>query len=757
MGTMIGSIIWSKTRPHIVSIMLILGIAITVSYCISESDWVPQDSGHNSAIALGLLFGSALAISRFRGRTAVAYSVLLSLVTAGEIIGKILQSTLSLRPPLGIGSLWFMHLRLMTLIDRIAGWRIAVARGETIHDVGLFVFLSIVILWNVSTWLVWSVARRKRALEGLLPLGILLAINNHLSDQPSFAMLPFITLGISLIARTSFTYQNADWSARSVDHPDDLGLEWGSHSFAIALFISLMAILSPLFATPEGRKSLSDILRPVQELTAETAERLFADVNPPRSDTGYPAQGLEVNVIGPPPSQSRETIMWVQISDPAPSPKDSSGDQSPSPQHYWRSSIYSEYTGIGWLVAEIPSSPEPRSTTENTSPGRYMLHQRYKLATQPQGSLFAVNMPVTMTVNGEVITLQPNEVLPHIDLFDYEVTSWTVELTGEQLSNSTIDYPPQISSRYLQLPESVPQRVLDLANRITVGTDSPYTKAVRIETYLRNSYPYTLDVPSPPKNHDVVDYFLFEAPGGFCSYYASAMTVLLRATGVPSRLVTGYAMGEFEPSRNAYHVIAADAHAWVEVYFSDYGWVEFEPTAARMRFQRALNDSARSKSDLRLPAPVSSIYSPRELLILGVFLISLYLLITGVRWLTRPREASQRDRIFDLYRDIRRRLARVGYRTSTSTTPHEFITVFAPALSQKSTLFDALIEATDLYVETRFSFRSLSASEVDNVHRLWRRARTQRMSLWLNWVFTAPNRFNQLLSQWIREKRSRRV
>jgi transglutaminase-like putative cysteine protease len=753
METMIGSTTWSKFREHIVSIALVLGVMLSVSYCLSESDWVAQNSDYNNAIALGLLFGSAMAFSRFRGSTAAAYSIALSLATAGEIIGQILQSTFIHGASSGMGSLRFINLRLMTFIARVDGWRIAVARSETIHDVGLFVFLSIVILWNVSAWLMWSVARRKRALEGLLPLGILLAINNHLSDQSTFAMLPFITFGISLVARTSFTYQHADWNARRVDHPDDLGLEWGANSFSIALFISLMAVLSPLIATPEGRKGLSDVFRPVQELTAETAGRLFADVNPPQLDTGYQALTPEVGRIGSPPSQSHETIMWVQISDPAPSPEDSSRDQSPSPQHYWRSSIFTEYTGVGWLAAEIPSSPAPLSVAERMPPGRYILRQRYELAAQPLGSPFAVNMPVTMTVNSEVITLQPDVVLPHIDLFDYEVTSWALDLTAEQLSNSTIDYPSQISSRYLQLPESVPQRVLDLAHRITAGADSPYSKAERIETYLRNSYPYSLEVPSPPEGSDVVDYFLFEAPGGFCSYYASAMTIMLRAVGVPTRLVTGYAMGEYEAARNAYHVIAADAHAWVEVYFTDYGWVGFEPTAARMRFERASGDAERSRAGLRLTTPVSSIYSRRELLMLGVFLISLLLMITGIRWLTRPREASPRAKTENLYREIRRRLARVGYRTSTSTTPHEFIAVFTPALSQKSALFDALTQATNLYVEARFSLRSLSVSEVENVQRLWRHARFQRMSLWLKWTFDAPTRFNQLLSQWMRGNR----
>jgi hypothetical protein len=361
-------------------------------------------------------------------------------------------------------------------------------------------------------------------------------------------------------------------------------------------------------------------------------------------------------------------------------------------------------------------------------------------------------MPISMTVNDEVITLEPDAVLPQTDRFEYEVTSWAVDLTDEQLTNSTIDYPPQISSSYLQLPESVPQRVLDLANRITVGAGSPYNMAVRIETYLRNTYPYTLDVPSPPQGRDVVDYFLFEAPGGFCSYYASAMTVMLRAVGVPARLVTGYAMGDYEPTRNAFQVIASDAHAWVEVYFIDYGWVEFEPTAARTPFERASSATVRSRSDLNKTSPVSSIYSGRELLILGVFLISLYLLITGIRWLTQPREVSQHAKIFKLYREIRYRLAAMGYRTSISTTPHEFLQIYNSDLSQKPILFEALSRATNLYVEARFSLQPLPVSQVEHVHRLWRRARSQRLSLWLKWVFDAPTRFSQYIFQRIREK-----
>src|SRR5690606_25400450 len=102
-----------------------------------------------------------------------------------------------------------------------------------------------------------------------------------------------------------------------------------------------------------------------------------------------------------------------------------------------------------------------------------------------------------------------------------------------------------------------------------------------VQDYLRQNFPYDLSVKPAPANKDVVDYFLFDSQRGFCSHYASAMVVLLRSQGVPARIVTGYAMGEYDFARGAYRVPVSASHAWVEVYFSGYGWVEFEPTAYR--------------------------------------------------------------------------------------------------------------------------------------------------------------------------------
>jgi hypothetical protein len=115
---------------------------------------------------------------------------------------------------------------------------------------------------------------------------------------------------------------------------------------------------------------------------------------------------------------------------------------------------------------------------------------------------------------------------------------------------------------------------------------------VAIETYLRSNFAYTLDIPAPPINQDVVDYFLFDLKKGYCDYFATSMAVLARAAGLPSRIVVGYASGSYNPFKAEYEITQADAHAWTEIYFSGIGWVEFEPTPGRPGIARPLQGIA---------------------------------------------------------------------------------------------------------------------------------------------------------------------
>jgi protein-glutamine gamma-glutamyltransferase len=170
----------------------------------------------------------------------------------------------------------------------------------------------------------------------------------------------------------------------------------------------------------------------------------------------------------------------------------------------------------------------------------------------------------------------------------YQITSEIPKrLTAEDNTDYSDGIPPNIQFTYLQLPENLDPRIRDLAQKITAEAKTPLEKAVRVEAYLKRNYKYTLTLTWPPGNQPLST-FLFKAKSGHCEYFASAMAVLLRAAGVPTRLVNGFLMGEYNPIGDAYIVRQSDAHSWVEIYLPVNGWREFDATPAEGLHERSL-------------------------------------------------------------------------------------------------------------------------------------------------------------------------
>jgi transglutaminase-like putative cysteine protease len=143
--------------------------------------------------------------------------------------------------------------------------------------------------------------------------------------------------------------------------------------------------------------------------------------------------------------------------------------------------------------------------------------------------------------------------------------------------NQIPQIPADIAARYLQLPAEFDPRITQLARDITSRGNSTIEKASLVEGYLKRSYTYTLELTWEPGSQPLST-FLFEAKSGHCEYFASSMAVLLRAAGIPTRLVNGFLMGEYNPVGGDYIIRQSDAHSWVEVYAPDRGWIEFDPT-----------------------------------------------------------------------------------------------------------------------------------------------------------------------------------
>jgi transglutaminase-like putative cysteine protease len=709
-------------------LLLLLTLAGLAAASVAEARWAPGNAPWlGLPLAVGL--GAVLARSRLGGAMAAGYSTVMLMAGAAQAVGRVLPPAIGLVTAPGEWA-WTLHLRALTLGQRVGGWAATARAGEVVHDTGLFVWALSLALWGGGVWLAWWTLRRRQALAAALPLGLALAVNTHLGGL-GWAMWWLFAMGVVvLMVQTNAVRLYADWERRGLDYPVELGLDWAGAALTLALGAGLLAAAAPYAATPAGWRLTGEWVLAVQRGATDTASQLFGDVSPPVGGAGAPtANTPDLGRIGTPIERGGAAVMWVKVSDPPPVVPSFLPDAA-TPQHYWRSGLFATYTGSGWAPVEAVFETQGEPPTA-PPPGRYVLRQDFEIVAGHGPDLFAVNQPVTASA-GAAVEVLAGEASARVrgPASTYSVTSWATRVTQAELRAAPIDYPADVAARYLPVPDTLPGRVRDLAAQIVRGADNAYDRAVRLQDYLRGNYPYTLDVPPPPAGHDAVDYFLFEATGGFCSYYASAMAVMLRTQGVAARVVTGYATGEWDPGRGAYRVPASAAHAWVEVYFPGYSWVEFEPTAALTPFEHAAGFTA------AVTPPVAPENAAAEqpawglALALGAALV----LLAGWWWWVQqagPAAVTPRARALRLYARMRQSLARAGLRGTPGLTPEEFAAGQADPLAARRPVAQALDRVTRLHERAAYSAHAITAAELGAAERAWRRARRAWPALWL--------------------------
>ncbi|GAE38736.1 hypothetical protein BW1_010_00390 [Bacillus mycoides NBRC 101238 = DSM 11821] len=271
-------------------------------------------------------------------------------------------------------------------------------------------------------------------------------------------------------------------------------------------------------------------------------------------------------------------------------------------KQYWRVETKDFYTGKGWEVSEnqkkisfknkndVVSWYEPNTKTEITE-ATITMQKSYPHLTYPAG---LVSVEASSNVSYSVDPFSEKIYTMDGDsstiLNSYKVTYGVPEFSIENLkavkTNEGQESNPYFMTKYTQLPESLPQRVKDLAVNLTNDKDNRYDKVLAIENYFTDqSFVYeTMNVLFPSKNQDYVDQFLFDTKSGYCNNFSTSMIVLLRSAGIPARWVKGYTEGTLDNTlasaegEDVYKIANDNAHSWVEVYFPGYGWIPFEPT-----------------------------------------------------------------------------------------------------------------------------------------------------------------------------------
>ncbi len=451
------------------------------------------------------------------------------------------------------------------------------------------VLASAPVLWLVGTMLIYS-----RPDRNLMILGVLLAI------------LLQVVLDQQRLTRR--------WQARGLDYSGGLFLDRMLIVAGVGVVLLLLAAFMPNWYFTPLVDRYYQAIEPWQQNVETWRDRLFPDLQGvSQLHGGGIGGGLPNNfLLGNNSGLGETEVMRVRTNDFV----DAGGpfyEQPAPPGHYMRGATYAVYNGHGWS--------NPPATKHQT----YVANEHWDAQPLKGRQLLVQN--VTLDFNSSILYGAPEQFEPGLDYeAELRADGDLIALWARERSYTTVSAIPAVSAEQLaaapawdaqhplpvdyavnlQLPNTISDRTRQLAIKLTDGQPTAFAKAHAIESYLRK-FPYDLKVPKPPKNvTDVADYFLFDLRRGYCDYYATAFVVLARLTGLPTRMATGYAVGHWSETEQLWIITEAEAHSWPEVYFPDYGWIPFEPTAGRAELARiGLPDI--SSGTLPLTAPNTTV------------------------------------------------------------------------------------------------------------------------------------------------------
>jgi transglutaminase-like putative cysteine protease len=263
------------------------------------------------------------------------------------------------------------------------------------------------------------------------------------------------------------------------------------------------------------------------------------------------------------------------------------------PDLRWRGVAFDHFDGRAWVQSDSRRTPVRRLRGDTFAlappqPGVPILS--YEVFLEPIGThvVFTALRPVALRGSLPMLFMEASGglVLPVAPAarLRYTLVSQPQRAGAQKLRGARGDSPPDIRERYLQLPP-LSAEVRRLAQSLTAGARTRYDAARNVEGRLARTLRYSLDLVETP-GRDPLEEFLLGRGAGNCEYFATGMAVLLRASGIPARVVTGFQRGEWNEIGGYFAVRQLDAHAWVEVHFEGLGWIGFDPTP-RAAFEQA--------------------------------------------------------------------------------------------------------------------------------------------------------------------------
>ncbi|MDP1713326.1 MAG: transglutaminase-like domain-containing protein [Anaerolineales bacterium] len=560
------------------AIFLFLAILFS-AWRLQSTNWTDGLEYAGSVALLGLIVGLALGQSRYQRRGVVLLSIGYMLVVfCWQWLG-FMEFT---------EEETYLGDKLLMLVGRLLLGLSEFASNRPVKDPLFFVALLSIPYWFSGLFSGYQLTRYTNGLAAVLPSGILMFViylNHYTTKDYSWLFGAYLFIALLLLGRQKFLTDRKKWREKRVQISVESGTDFNNTILvsAAVLILLVWVVPSTLPLNPQARKAWQRISRNWFS-EDERFENMFASVK----KDNLPSRDFYRNELplGTHISQSESVAFLVYAPAAA----------QDFPRLYWRGRVYDRFEDGRWLTSDVEGKnyePQDGNFEIPDTENRENLNFTFNVYIKGQAILYTAAQPVWVSHPAnivhtkipaeeeeeqvmDIVTLQAS---PYLEAGEtYHANALLANPTIPELQEAGQEYPEWITDKYLQLPADFSARIQALALEITAAYDNPYDKAAAITNYLRSEIEYAPSVSFPEGTVDRLEYFLFEGKQGFCNYYASAEVLMLRSVGVPVRLAVGFAQGEPNLQNTFYTVRERDAHAWPEVYFPGYGWIEFEPT-----------------------------------------------------------------------------------------------------------------------------------------------------------------------------------
>ncbi len=689
------------------TVTLALLVVLAVTYPIQDANWVREMVPLTVVGVFSVGFSTWLAVMNIPGWKAHLWSLFVGFWMVLFVGAALLDN------------------QIYNLIVELNDWVGALGTDEVQSGVAIFAVFLASVTWMLGHTAVWMALRLRQGWAAVALGGTTLAIVlSNTEGNDALWLSLFMIASILLLIHMAIAQRMVGWRAKRLSFESITVLSQSGIILVagVLIILGVSALPAPQFA-PLG--FIAEALEDTAQSASDEFSRLFnglpsrRHVNTITFDDLTQFQGN--------PNLTADLLFTVTGED----------------ANYWRARTYTTYTGAGWDTlgawrefSESGADDDSRVRSEHeftvVAATDTLFHAG--LAAEFDRPIEALTTPTLPDDALQIRFTEGLEFFPTRTNIKYTSVGNASTATAFALRRADAAVPPEISEIYTQVPSTLPRRVTRLARELTAEHDSVFDKAKAIEEYLK-SFPYNLDITAPPEGRDGVDYFLFDLQQGYCDYYASSMTVMLRTLGIPARYVLGYATGQFDPDANSWQVLQLNYHSWVEIYHGDLGWIRYEPTPANgIEFGGQANPAAPPsvvdapdfgegpfpEDDEGESDPIGDFtaqdrtYVSLKGLLLGVVALAVALLAyVYYRWWWRLGRLARAD---ELYAKMTRLATLLGVPPNPAQTPLEYVESLAAEIPEHAAAFR---ELGRVYSTRRYAQGTISMVDLREAERAW--------------------------------------